>query len=360
MRLSHRDFGRLSTFLLDLYAFRDHEAFVRHTIHALHRLLPCDRVAYNEISLKKKKARIWWSPEDKRTQERLLPVFEKRMHEHPGWSQVSTPGKFNTGTISDHWTLRQFKDQAIYQEFYGKLETNYQLWGTTHVTPSFTTLFTLSRRLRDFSEADRFLLDFLRPHFRQALHNATAVSHLQNRFDRACTAFHLTAFQVDENGLVLREIGEASRGFFPYWGVEVHAGDVLPAEVQQWMDHRRAELMVGPAPDATPSPLVRSSDRGTLILHLLREDNAFWILMKESRHQAPVERLKRFGLTAREADVLNWVAGGKTNEDVAAILGMKQATVKKHLERIYIKLGVDNRMAASAMVREQPNPFGPD
>lgn len=51
-------------------------------------------------------------------------------------------------------------------------------------------------------------------------------------------------------------------------------------------------------------------------------------------------------LTPREREVLDWVAAGKTNRDVAAILGASPRTVEKHLERIYEKLGVETRTAA--------------
>ncbi len=51
-------------------------------------------------------------------------------------------------------------------------------------------------------------------------------------------------------------------------------------------------------------------------------------------------------LTPREREVLDWVAAGKTNRDVAAILGASPRTVEKHLERVYEKLGVETRTAA--------------
>lgn len=53
------------------------------------------------------------------------------------------------------------------------------------------------------------------------------------------------------------------------------------------------------------------------------------------------------GLTPREADVLLWVAQGKANGDIAIILNTGESTVKKHLEHIYLKLGVENRGAAA-------------
>ena len=62
-------------------------------------------------------------------------------------------------------------------------------------------------------------------------------------------------------------------------------------------------------------------------------------------------RMPVASLTARERQVLEWVAAGKTNRDIAAILGAKPRTIEKHLERIYEKLGVETRTAAAARAR---------
>ena len=51
-------------------------------------------------------------------------------------------------------------------------------------------------------------------------------------------------------------------------------------------------------------------------------------------------------LTPREREVLNWLAGGKTDRDIGDILGISPRTVNKHLQRIYEKLGVETRTAA--------------
>jgi DNA-binding NarL/FixJ family response regulator len=56
---------------------------------------------------------------------------------------------------------------------------------------------------------------------------------------------------------------------------------------------------------------------------------------------------KALGVTAREAEVLLWVAQGKSNADVAAILGMSEKTAKQHLGSVFEKLGVENRNAAA-------------
>ena len=58
------------------------------------------------------------------------------------------------------------------------------------------------------------------------------------------------------------------------------------------------------------------------------------------------------GLTPKESEVLLWVAQGKTNAETAVILGSAEATVKKHLEHIFGKLGVEKRGAASLIALE--------
>jgi DNA-binding NarL/FixJ family response regulator len=63
--------------------------------------------------------------------------------------------------------------------------------------------------------------------------------------------------------------------------------------------------------------------------------------------------LQRLGLTPREAEVLLWVAQGKSNGDIGTILGMSEGTVKKHLEHIFEKLGVESRNAATLCALEE-------
>lgn len=57
----------------------------------------------------------------------------------------------------------------------------------------------------------------------------------------------------------------------------------------------------------------------------------------------------RFQLTGREVEVLRWVACGKTNRDIGTILDLSPRTVNKHLEHVYVKLGVETRTAATSV-----------
>jgi DNA-binding CsgD family transcriptional regulator len=56
----------------------------------------------------------------------------------------------------------------------------------------------------------------------------------------------------------------------------------------------------------------------------------------------------RYRLTARESEVLFWVGRAKSNSEIAGLLNIQPATVGKHLEHIYPKLGVENRTAAAS------------
>jgi len=66
----------------------------------------------------------------------------------------------------------------------------------------------------------------------------------------------------------------------------------------------------------------------------------------------PADLRKELGLTSRESEVLSWISKGKTNRDIAQILGLSPRTIDKHLEQIYAKLGVENRTAAAALAAQ--------
>jgi len=72
--------------------------------------------------------------------------------------------------------------------------------------------------------------------------------------------------------------------------------------------------------------------------------------VSDDAESTSVERLQqRLQLTTREAEVLNWLAQGKSNRDIGAILSLSPRTVNKHLEQIFAKLEVENRTAAAVV-----------
>lgn len=71
------------------------------------------------------------------------------------------------------------------------------------------------------------------------------------------------------------------------------------------------------------------------------------LFLEEQPTALQTAALAPLGLTRREAEVLQWVAQGKTNMEIGTILDVSPRTVQKHLEHIYRKLGVETRMAAA-------------
>src|SRR5947207_8530382 len=67
------------------------------------------------------------------------------------------------------------------------------------------------------------------------------------------------------------------------------------------------------------------------------------------------EPLVKLGLTPRAAETLLWLAQGKTNSDIATILGITESTIKKHVQEIFEKLGVETRGAAALRALELLN-----
>ncbi|MEJ0088844.1 MAG: response regulator transcription factor [Limisphaerales bacterium] len=64
------------------------------------------------------------------------------------------------------------------------------------------------------------------------------------------------------------------------------------------------------------------------------------------------EPLLKLGLTPRAAEALLWAAQGKTNADIAIILGISESTVKKHMLEVFEKTGVETRSAAALRALE--------
>jgi DNA-binding response OmpR family regulator/DNA-binding CsgD family transcriptional regulator len=71
--------------------------------------------------------------------------------------------------------------------------------------------------------------------------------------------------------------------------------------------------------------------------------------LTEVNESADEQLLQRsLELTFREAQVLLWISRGKSNREIGEILSISPRTVNKHLEQVFVKLGVENRAAAAA------------
>jgi DNA-binding response OmpR family regulator len=122
---------------------------------------------------------------------------------------------------------------------------------------------------------------------------------------------------------------------------------VLPHAMLQWLEQAQKSKAGSKTPVTVSFP-----DNEQLRLQYMGKvgQNEFLLrLAKDSSANMPAEFSSELGLTTREGEVLSWLSKGKTNRDIAQILGLSPRTVDKHLEQIYAKLGVENRTAAAAI-----------
>ncbi|WP_342722868.1 response regulator transcription factor [Bradyrhizobium sp. B097] len=122
---------------------------------------------------------------------------------------------------------------------------------------------------------------------------------------------------------------------------------VLPEPMPQWLD--QAQKGKAGAKTATVAPFPGSEQLRLQFMGKLGPNEFLLRLAKDTSGDMPAEFSSELGLTTREGEVLSWLSKGKTNRDIAQILGLSPRTVDKHLEQIYAKLGVENRTAAAAI-----------
>jgi DNA-binding NarL/FixJ family response regulator len=93
----------------------------------------------------------------------------------------------------------------------------------------------------------------------------------------------------------------------------------------------------------------------------LGNSEQWMIVLREESEDAQMHAwMALFKLTQRESEVLNWVIKGKTNRDIGDILGTSPRTVNKHLEHVFVKLGVETRTAAATLAMQKLRAAMPD
>ena len=112
----------------------------------------------------------------------------------------------------------------------------------------------------------------------------------------------------------------------------------------------RAGMNLG-ADDYLTKPVAKADLLNAVASRLKRAEQAAVPDFKPNFDSAkPLEAA--FGLTPRVAETLLWIAQGKTNGDIATILGISESTVKKHVLEIFEHLSVETRTAASLQALE--------
>jgi DNA-binding CsgD family transcriptional regulator len=325
--LSAKDAERLLNFVAEAERLGGDQPFTAELLVELGRLVDADWVAYSELDRVRRWALLFVdsSEEDSVEVEEEL-TWRVCLEQHPMCVRHQD-GHFGAMKLSDFLTRRELHRSWVYNNWF-------RLGGVEHelvvAIPSplwHTKTFIVDRPGgRDFTERDRLVLDLLQPHLArlwQAARTRQLLSAALAELDR-----------VDEHnrrGLILLgpadELEYASppsqrllREFFP----DTTADGRLPAALAEWLESDGAK------------PFIRR--RGQRQLKVARSNGA---LILE-------ERDDEMHLTAREREVLSWVARGETNAEIARLLWLAPSTVRKHLENVYAKLGVSTRTAAVA------------
>ncbi|WP_320194911.1 response regulator [Agrobacterium rosae] len=182
-------------------------------------------------------------------------------------------------------------------------------------------------------------IDELRARIRVHLSNARSAQSARVALDAA--GRHLLA--VRANGAIHWSTPQATRLVNAATGRD-DGLEIVTQHIAGWLTNRGNDAL-------RDAPLtIQQADRATLQLTFLGAmgpDEHLFRLTAASDKSADAMLRQHFSLTIRESEVLLWIAKGKSNRDIGDILGLSARTVNKHLEQIYVKLGVENRASAA-------------
>jgi DNA-binding CsgD family transcriptional regulator len=348
-RLRLTDLHAATRFLRDLYELDDLPSFQKRLLARLSTVVPCDMVIYCENNLRTKESR-GFSNLPGAFDERDARIYGRHVHESP-LLRAYRRGRGSAVKYSDFLTRREFHDTGLYNEFFRKRGIEFRIAkGLPGPSGLVTAVFLDRSGTRDFGERDRLLLNMLRPHFNQSYQNAVVVSAMWDQL-----AMVEQGLEPIDGGLILLDTDGRPRLTTPLarrWLGEffgVHAtGRNLPDAIARWVAHHAAG-----SPDDLPppmTPLVVEGEASCLVARLLPHSEHRLLVLQKQARTVPGKSRRAPGLSGREAEVLTWIAQGKTNAETAAILKLSPRTVEKHLEHIYSKLGVETRVAAAACV----------
>ena len=332
-----------------LSAHREARALAQALLSGLQQLIPSDYNSWKEVSLSgPPSVSAMFSPQHPQAAS-LLPAYQRHLTDHPVYTQWRDSGNSHLALRwSDVAAPRTIEQTRLYAMYYRPLGIRHQMLVAVELTPSHLIAVALNRSRTPFTEEERAWLTALQPHAAQALRHIRDLQRLHSTI----ASFSTFADTLSQGVLCLSPDGQirwASKQARHYLRTHLQweaTTPRLPGILHQWL------LASQPRRGHIPRTLSIQSPTGSLIARALKEQQFLYLFLEGVEPPRTFEALKTLGLTTREADVLGWVASGKSNDETAAILGMGSPTVKKHLERIYDVLGVANRTEAAQKAHE--------
>jgi DNA-binding CsgD family transcriptional regulator len=293
---------------------------------------------------------------------KLLPVLNMHLHEHPLFPYWLSGRVVKT---TDYASRQQFKTTAVYNEYYRHLDTEMQIVFSFPVSQENLLTIAMSKKSGDFSERDRLILTFLKPHLMGSLRNVKELGSIRLERDllqKGAEAERQGVLLCQGDGMVLCISTVAQEMVEKYFNTTLVEGHALPGNLLRWfeteahpsslfLDHGKAR---GCPRRVEREPLVVVKEDKHLTIKLLNDFTTgdYILFMIETDPALQLQNLQEYGFTRRESDISLWLAQGKTNVEIAIILGMSKRTAEKHLEHIFAKLGVETRGAAATILRK--------
>jgi DNA-binding CsgD family transcriptional regulator len=286
-----------------------------------------------------------------------IELFSSLIHQHPLITYYQRTGDGRALRISDFLSDAEFRALDLYKRFYQRFGISYQMSVTLPAPLPLIIGIALNRTDCDFTERDRLALNLLRPHLEYLHHRLQSQSRTARRFEtlhEALDAAGQGLLALDPAGTIGEFNVHATRILNRFADERLSVGAPPPRSVASWLSEQRRGLRADIDGTAPSEPLILERPDGRLVCRYLPAvrsgERDLVILVPEPTANA--SPFASYGLTAREAEILAMVAGGKTNAGIAGELVISERTVQKHLEHIFKKLGVANRTGAAALLIE--------
>lgn len=347
---------KAARFVHSLESTEDLASFRANVMPGLAYLLSAEVLSYNEIDHTQavRASVVDYYPLDATPRAQLVTAFAQWVHQHPLIRHYARTGDRSARKISDFLTPGAFHRLELYQAFFRPLRLEAQMAVTLPAGAGRVVGIACNRSRADFSEADRALLDLLRPHIVHAYRGALLFERAREVLARSPGDVDAPygLIELDRARRICRMTPSAERLMRAHLGRAARSGGSLAAELDSWARHRRGGGDENRL-DRGPGPLVLAGPAGTLWAWWLPgepgagSDRVLLCSTMDIPADAPAAQPER-RLTRREMQVLNALARGMRNAEIARHLQMSPRTVDKHLEHIYRKLEVQSRTGAVA------------
>jgi DNA-binding CsgD family transcriptional regulator len=357
MRYTQQDFEAVLEFVEGLYAWRGLQDFAGRAMRSLARIIPTERVIYGDFDIERQAARLALEPTIIRDEDgavnAALTGLERRFGDHPLYQYYLQVRDGGAQKITRVMTRSRYLQYCHTDEAIRQLGGKYQMGVFFSAGPTIVTSVLLTRGERDFTERERALMNMMYPHLVQAFRHAASLTRLHRDVGELFEKLEgptSSVIVLSGTGRVKRWSGQARSWIAQYCRTPFPAGeDRLPDCFAEWYQRQLslvAEETLSPSPR---DPLIVDKNGRQLFVQLIPDyfRDEHLLLLSEKCSASSWSQLSEYGLTPRELEVLAWVTKGKTNPDIAQILGMSARTVQKHLEHIYQKLGVETRTTAT-------------